>query len=111
DANIREDYYPLRVVENISKAIVLDNPTGKYNITENILGDARSLSFRYYLMRDAKIKPQPVEIYDRIETLYVVTPSLDKTYKESRWEFNSSGPKKIAWEKDFEGLKLYKFVK
>lgn len=105
------DYYPLSTVEEISKAIISDNPTGKYNVTENILGDARSLAFRYYLLRDAKVKPQAVEIYDRIDTLYVITPSLDKTYKESRWEFVASGPKKIIWEKDFGDLKLYKFVK
>ena len=105
-----EDYYPIETVEEISKAIVSDNPTGKYNVTENILGDARSLSFRYFLMRDAKVKPQAVEIYDRIDTLYVITPSLEKTYKESRWEFNASGPKKIAWEKEFGNLKLYKFM-
>ena len=62
-------------------------------------------------MRDAKVKPQAVETYDRIDTLYVITPSLDKTYKEDRWEFVASGPKKIAWEKDFGDLKLYKFIK
>lgn len=111
DPNIREDYYPLNMVEVISKTIVADNPTGKYNITENILGDAQSLAFRYYLLRDAPVKPQPVEIYDRINTLYVITPSLDKTYKDNRWEFSASGPKKIAWEKDFGELKLFKFVK
>jgi hypothetical protein len=101
----------VQTVEEISKAIVADSPTGKYNVTENILGDARSLSFRYFLMRDAKVKPQSVEVYDRIDTLYVVTPSLDKTYKEDRWEFVASGPKKISWEKDFGDLKLYKFIK
>jgi len=109
--NLTEDYYPLETVEEISKAIVSDNPTGKYNVTENILGDARSLSFRFFLMRNAKVKPQPVEIYDRIDMLYIITPSLDKTYKEDRWEFSASGPKKIAWEKDFGDLKLYKFTK
>ncbi|MGA2910803.1 MAG: glycosyltransferase family 39 protein [Candidatus Microgenomates bacterium] len=111
DPNSQEDYYPVQTVEEISKAIVADSPTGKYNVTENILGDARSLSFRYFLMRDAKVKPQSVEVYDRIDTLYVVTPSLDKTYKEDRWEFVASGPKKISWEKDFGDLKLYKFIK
>jgi hypothetical protein len=107
----KTDYYPLPIVEEISKAIIDDKPTGRYNVTENILGDARSLAFRFYLLRDAEIKPQPVENYDRIETLYVITPSLDRTYKEGRWEFSASGPKKIAWVKDFGELKLFKFTK
>lgn len=111
DPNVREDYYPVSTIEAVSRAIVLDNPTGKYNVTENILGDAQSLAFRYYLLRDAKVKPQPVERYDRIDTLYVITPSLNKTYKESRWEFLASGPKKIVWEENFGDLKLYKFIK
>ena len=105
------DYYPVQTVERISEAIVSDNPTSKYNVTENILGDARSLAFRYFLLRDAKVKPQPVETYDRIDILYVITPSLEKTYQENRWEFVASGSKKITWEKDFGDLKLYKFVK
>lgn len=111
DPDVREDYLPLAKVEQISEAIDIDNPTGRYNVTENILGDARSLAFRFYLLRDAKVKPQPVEVYDRIDTLYVITPSLDKTYKEDRWEFSASGPKKIEWEKDFGEFKLYKFIK
>lgn len=111
DPNLKEDYYPVDKIEEISNAIVSDNPRGIYNVTENILGDAQSLSFRYFLLRDAIVKPQPVEIYDHIDTLYLITPSLDKTYKENRWEFNASGPKKIVWEKDFGDLQLYKFTK
>lgn len=111
DPNSKDDYYPLSTVEEISRAIVVDNPTGKYNVTENILGDARSLAFRFYLLKDAKVKPQPVEIYDKLDTLYVITPSLDRTYKEDRWEFSASGPKTIVWEKDFGDLKLFKFTK
>lgn len=109
--NLKADYYPVNKIEEISDAIVLDNPMGAYNVTENILGDAQSLSFRYFLLRDARVKPQPVEIYDRIDTLYLITPSLDKTYEEGRWEFSASGPKKIVWEKNFGDLKLYKFTK
>lgn len=109
--NVREEYIPLSSIEKISGAIVADNPTGRYNVTENILGDARSLAFRYYLLRDAKVKPQSVEVYDSIDTLYVITPSLDRTYQEDRWEFSASGPKKIEWEKDFGDLKLFKFIK
>jgi hypothetical protein len=106
---VREDYYPVRKVEEISKAIIEDTSKGKYNVTENILGDARSLAFRFYLQRDAENKPQPVEVYDRIETLYVITPSLEKTHNEGRWEFSASGPKNVVWVKDFGELKLYKF--
>lgn len=111
DPKRREDYYPVRKIEEISDAIVVDNPNGRYNITENILGDARSLALRFYLLRDAEVKPQPVEVYDRINTLYVITPSLERIYEEDRWEFSASGPKEIVWEKDFGGIKLFKFVK
>lgn len=105
------DYYPINTIKQISDAIVTDRPSGKYNVTENILGDARSTAFRYYLMQSAVVQPQPVEVYDRIDTLYVISPSLEKIYQESRWEFNASGPKHIVWVKDFGDIKLFKFVK
>lgn len=111
DPTNKEDYYPVSVIQKVSNAIVEDNPKGSYNVTENILGDARSLATRFYLMRDAKVLPQPVEIYNSIDSLYVITTSLEKTYQENRWEFRISGLKKIAWEKEIGDLKLYKFVK
>lgn len=106
-----KDYYPLSKIEEISQAIVLDNPQGKYNITENILGDARSLSFRYYLMRDAQIKPQSQIEYSEIDALYVVSPSVERIYQQNRWEFDVSKAKKLVWQKDFGELKLFKFTR
>jgi len=106
-----KDYYPVSTVETISKAIVADRPSGKYNVTEDILGDARSLAFRYYLLRDASIKPQPVINYADITILYVISPSKDKIYSDDRWEFDASGPKKNVWIKDFGDLKLFKFIR
>lgn len=67
-------YIPLKTVENIAKVIVSDNPEGKYNLSENIFGDAQALGLRYFVQRDAKIKPQGVEGYGWLNTLYIVSP-------------------------------------
>jgi hypothetical protein len=105
------DYYPVSKIEKIAHAIVLDNPKGSYNITENLQGDSRSLATRYFVMRDAKVKPQSVENYTAINVLYVITPSITKTYEENTWEFKSADVKKIVWVKNFGDLKLYKLEK
>ena len=106
-----DDYYPIAKVEEISEYIISDNPKGKYNVTENILGDARSLAFRFYLTKGTETKPQSVINYAQLDSLYVITPSLDKTYKDNRWEFVASNLNKDVLVKDFGDLKLYKFYK
>lgn len=107
---LKDGYISLPKIEAVSKAIVSDNPSGEYNVTENIHGDARATAFRYFLLRDAKIKPQDEIYYGNAKTLYVVSPSLEKSYQENRWELSSSGPKKMVQTTDFGEVKLFKLV-
>lgn len=106
-----KNYLSLGVIEQICKKIVLDMPTGRYNITENIRGDARAMAFRYCLMRDTKIKPQNELTYINLSTLYAISPSLEKIYKEKRWEFSASEPWRLVKTDNFGSVNLYKFVK
>lgn len=104
-------YIPLQKVENIAKRIVTDNPEGKYNLSENIFGDAQALGLRYFVQRDAKIKPQGVEGYGWLNTLYVVSPSLEKIKTDNRWEYYASAPWKEKVIENFGEVTLYKFEK
>ena len=105
---LQDDFISLTKIEAVSKAIVSDNPTGKYNVTENIHGDARATAFRFFLLRDAKVKPQDEIHYGDLDTLYVVSPSLEKTYQDNRWELAASGPKTVTQTLDFGEVKLFK---
>jgi hypothetical protein len=89
------DYYPVTKIEEISRAIVADKPEGAYNLTENLQGDSRSLAYRYFVTRDANIKPQPVENYNTIDTLYIITPSISETYKKIRGNSELQDLKKL----------------
>lgn len=83
-------YIPVHNIEKISTLIQKDNPKAPYNITENIIGDARATAFRYFLERDAFIKPASELEYENLNTLYVITQSEQKTRKEQRWEFTAT---------------------
>ena len=111
DPKLGKSYLSLNQIEQICKNIIGDMPKDRYNITENIRGDARAMAFRYCLNKDTKIKPQDELTYTELATLYVVSPSLEKTYKERRWEFTASGPWKLAKEENIGSVNLYKFVK
>lgn len=90
---------------------VLIKPDGAYNLTENLHGDARATVFRYFITRDALVKPQDELTYNNLSTIYVISPTLEKVYKEGRWEFTASSPWKMVFEKDFGEVNLYKFEK
>jgi hypothetical protein len=109
--NLKENYLSLSQIESISKSIISDEPTGKYNIAEYLYSDIRGTAFRFFILRDARIKPENEFSYADIKTLYVVSPSLEKIYKENRWEFSASGPKQLISTKNFGDVSLYKFVK
>jgi hypothetical protein len=104
-------YIPLKTVENIAKTIVADNPEGKYNLSENIFGDAQALGLRYFVQRDAKIKPQGVEGYGWLNTLYIVSPSLVKIKSDNRWEYYASAPWKEPKITSIGEVSLFKFEK
>jgi hypothetical protein len=107
--NIKKDYLSLAKIEEIAGYIARDNPRPAYNITENITGGAQAIPFRFVLLRDAKIQPNPKESYIGLKTLYVVTNDINKTYRENRYEFYATPNKKLVKTIDFGEVKLYKF--
>jgi hypothetical protein len=102
-------YVPLRTIERTAQIIVADNPEAPYNISENIIGDARGISFRYFLLRDARVQPESVEKYDDLQALYVISPSEDKIYKENRWEFQATKNLKLVREVPVDSVNVYVF--
>ncbi len=108
NVSLKNGYLPLKTIEAISDKIVSDNPSGNYNITENLKGDARSTAIRFFLLRDAKVKPQSEIVYGNLQTLYVVSPSMELAYKEGRWELAASGPKNLTQTTDFGEVKLFR---
>lgn len=109
--NLQKNFIQLSLIEDICKEIVKDNPAGSYNITENLKGDARAMSFRYCVTKDAKVKPYDELSYYNLTSLYVISPSFDKIYKDNRWEFYASAPWDFVKSTDFGEVKLFKFVK
>ena len=109
--SISSGYVPLKIVEKIADKIIADKPEGKYNLSENIFGDAQALGLRYFIQRDAKIKPQNVDGYGWLNTLYVVSPSLEKIKSDNRWEFYASAPWNEPIVENFGEVNLYKFQK
>jgi|Napbiome12C3dose_1001474.scaffolds.fasta_scaffold00006_30 hypothetical protein len=108
---IGKSYLPLKEIERACDNIVRDFPSGRYNVTENIRGDARAMAFRYCLQKDAGVKPQNELTYESLSALYVISPSLGKIYQEKRWEFTASAPWKLVSTDDIGSVYLYKFVK
>lgn len=109
--NLQKSFISLSLIENICQAIIKDNPSGNYNITENLKGDARAMSFRYCVTKNANVKPYDELSYYNLTSLYVVSQSIDKIYKDNRWEFYASGPWRLVQTTDFDEVKLFKFMK
>jgi len=105
-----KNYVGIDILEEASRLIAIDNPQGKYNLSENIYGDAQARGLRYFVIRDVVNKPENEVTYGWLKTLYVLTPSLEKTEKDHRFEFYAPDLKKVAWEKDLGKVKLIKFV-
>lgn len=97
-------------LENIAKIIALDHPHMLFNITENITGDSRMLYLRYFVYRDMKGDGlgDPTE-YTGLHTLYVLTPSLDKTLEENRWEFRATSNLRLMKQWKIKEYKLLRF--
>lgn len=109
--SLEKNFLQLSLIENICKEVVSDNPAASYNITENLKGDARAMSFRYCITKGARYKPNDEYSYNNLTSLYVISPSIDKIYKDNRWEFYASGPWELMNVSDFGEVKLFKFVK
>jgi len=81
-----------------------------YNISENMSGDARANSFRYFLVKDAKRQPNSKLAYTNLSALYIISPSLKKIYRENRWEFYATPNLKLTKTVNFGEVKLFKFA-
>lgn len=107
--NMKRDYLSVTKIEAITKTILRENPVAPYNISENIGGGAQAIPFRFFLNRDMKVKPNNIESYLGLRTLYVVSPSLDITLKENRFEFYATPNLVLTKTIDFGEVKLFKF--
>lgn len=103
-------YVPIETLEKASQLIKEDNPKGKYNLSENIYGDAQARGLRYFVWRNVGNKPENEVSYGWLSALYVLSPSLEKIKKDNRYEFYAPNLTKLSWEKDLGEVKLYKFV-
>lgn len=104
-------YIPLQTVEQAAAEIVKTHPKAPYNISENIIGDARGVSYRYFLLRDAAVQPENIETYIGLDTLYVVSPSLKRIQKEKRWEFTATKDLELDKTIPVDGVNVYVFKK
>jgi hypothetical protein len=97
-------------LEKVAKLIAQDHPHTPFNITENITGDSRMLYLRYFVYRDTKGDGlgDPTE-YMGLHTLYVLTPSLDKTLEENRWEFRATSNLRLTKQWKIKEYKLLRF--
>ena len=107
--SLKRDYLSVAKIEAITRTIIKDRPVSPYNISENIGGGAQAIPFRFFLNRDATIKPNNIQSYTNLNTLYVVSPSLALTKKENRWEFYATANLTLTKTVDFGEVKLFKF--
>jgi hypothetical protein len=103
-------YVSVVTLERASQMIKEDDPKGKYNLSENIYGDAQARGLRYFVWRNVANKPENEVSYGWLSALYVLSPSLDKIKKDNRYEFYAPNLTKLSWEKDLGEVKLFKFV-
>lgn len=103
-------YVSIETLERASQLIKEDGPAGRYNLSENIYGDAQARGLRYFAWRDVANKPEDEVSYGWLLALYVLSPSLDKIKKDNRYEFYAPNLTKLEWEKDLGEVKLFKFV-
>lgn len=109
EANI--NYVGIDILEEASLLIKSDVKNETYNLSENIYGDAQARGLRYFVLKNVEKKPENEISYEHLDSLYVLTPNLEKTIKDNRYEYYAPNLTKIAWVKDLGELKLYKFSK
>jgi len=104
------DYVGLNTLEKASELIKNDVGERTYNLSENIYGDAQARGLRFYVLKNVEKKPEDELSYEHLDILYVLTPSLEKTIEDNRYEFYTPNLRRVEWVKDLEEVKLYKFV-
>lgn len=100
---------PLTTQEKIGQIIAKDNPTGRYNITEALTGDARATSFRYFVLSQAKNRPLDEEHYNNLDTIYVVAKNEQQTIDLETWEFKATKNLELTKRWKVGGLYLFRF--
>jgi len=83
-------YVSISTLERISAVVQQEHNRQSYNITENIIGDARAIALRYFLERDAHHKPMNETQYENLDALFVLTRNVQKAEEEQRWEFTAT---------------------
>jgi hypothetical protein len=96
-------------LELAGKFITEENISGSYNISESVTGDARGTALRYYVQRDARIKPLNQSSYKDLDHLFVLAPSLEDIYQGARWEFTATPNLKLTKTYTVGHNYLYKF--
>jgi len=107
-----EPFLTISQLENVSRYIIKTHKTGKaVNITENIRGDARAQYMRFFLEKDQLSDLRNELDYQNLDELYVLTPSIQKTFKENRWEFTAGGATELVNMYEIGQWKVLKFQK
>ena len=104
----------LSKIRQISKMIASDANQDKFNITSTLDGDSRALPYRYLVQVYGK-NPASVEVYDKLDSLYIITRDPARAVRESNlFEIASFQPSNVAadWEVngDIHLIKLTKKV-
>ena len=107
-----EAFLTISQLEDVSGYIIKTHKIGKsFNITENIRGDARAQYLRFFLEKN-RLQDLKSELeYQHLDELYVLTPSLQKTFNENRWEFTAGGASELVDVYEIAQWKVLKFQK
>lgn len=101
----------LKQLERVNSEIKNLHTQGKkFNITENVSGDARAMYLRFFLERDGIVDLQDEFHYENLEELYVITPSKNKTMTENRWELTATKGLKIVENIPIDSFRLLKYA-
>lgn len=85
-----EPFLTISQLEDVADYLIETHQTGKsINITENIRDDARAQYIRFFLEKNQLPDLRNELDYQHLDELYVLTPSIQKTYRENRWEFTA----------------------
>lgn len=100
-------------IRQVSKTIAAESKnSNSFNIANTLDGDTRAMPYRY-LVEVYGSKPQPVEAYQNLDHLYVITRDDNEHVLEyTVWEVSAFKPFKIVKEWQFQnGIRLLKLEK
>jgi hypothetical protein len=109
--DLNRDYVDIKTLETASQIINKDVKDETYNLSENIYGDAQAMGLRFYVLKNVTKIPNDELSYEHLDSLYVLTPSLEKTLKDNRYEYYASNLPDVSWVEDVGSVKIIKFVR